>query len=154
VWLPYWNQRKSPCFSTIGNVPINKKFLEWWRMLNKNSGLLWIRVYSLFPKTKKYCLNERPTQRVPHQSQSGALHTMAVSQVDKGFLDSSNFIGGEWKFGLHIRYQRPMNKSPPKCLHGSTFWKFWCQKFVLVEENLSVIFMKTQTLVERTKIFF
>jgi hypothetical protein len=35
--------------------------------------------------------------------------------------DSSNLIGGEPKF-VHSAF--------PKCLHGSTFWEFWRQKFV------------------------
>jgi hypothetical protein len=29
--LNFWNQIKSPCFSTIDYVPINNNFLEWWR---------------------------------------------------------------------------------------------------------------------------
>jgi hypothetical protein len=75
-------------------------------------------------------------------------------------MDSSNVIGGKQKFvrpafTLEANSQRtmPNGQCPPKCLHGSTFRRFLVPRVCLVEENLSMIFMETQTLLEQTSYF-
>jgi hypothetical protein len=45
-------------------------------------------------------------------------------------------------------------QSPPKYLYGSTFWWVLAPIVCTMEQNLSTIFMETQTLLERTNFSF
>jgi hypothetical protein len=45
-------------------------------------------------------------------------------------LSSGQGILAIWLVESESLFARPSRTRPPKRLHGSTFWEFWCQKFV------------------------